>query len=123
MNMQALIDGISAQWMKERAETQMTLGDLISRLEALPPETVVGLGNPHSYRGYYSDLSFEKCSATVEDLLKDCKESMGKEFEGYKGGEFYMHAGVPVWVASEGCCGQKLIAINNDGSLELAEDD
>lgn len=36
MNMQALIDGMSAQWQRERAETQMTLGKLIAALEALP---------------------------------------------------------------------------------------
>lgn len=26
MNIQALVDGMSAQWQRERAETQMTLG-------------------------------------------------------------------------------------------------
>lgn len=36
MNMQALIDGMGAQWQRERAETQMTLGKLVAALEAMP---------------------------------------------------------------------------------------
>jgi hypothetical protein len=61
MNLQAMIDGMSAGWQKERAESQMTLGKLIDKLDSLPPETKLeGFGEPHSYRGYYSDLAFEK---------------------------------------------------------------
>lgn len=32
MNLQALVDEMNAQWQRERAETQMTLGKLISSL-------------------------------------------------------------------------------------------
>lgn len=124
MDFQALVDGMSAKWMKERARTQMTLGALIERLESLPADLLIGLGDPHSYRGYYSDMAFEEVTPQpVFTLLADCKDAMGKSFTGYKGGDFYMHAGVPLWVADYGCCGLKLMAINDDGSLVTAEDD
>ena len=58
MNIQALFDGLSAEWQRERAETQMTLGQLIEILESMPADTEIrGLNCPHSYRGYYSDLA------------------------------------------------------------------
>jgi len=124
MSLQALVDGMSAQWMKKRAETQMTLGDMIARLEALPGGVMVPLSNPHSYRGYYSDLSFEQTeTVAAKHLLEKCNAAMGKCFHGWKGGDHYMHADVPVWVAERGSCGLKLMAINDDGSLVTAEDD
>ena len=124
MDFQALIDGMSAQMMRERAESQMTLGALIERLESLPESTLIGLAEPHSYRGYYSDLAFEQAGTRpVADLLAECREAMGKKFEGYKGGDFYMHAGTPVWVAFYGCCGDKLMLVNDDGSLGTQADD
>ena len=75
-DMQALMDGMSAQWQRERAETQMTLGKLIAALEAMPPDTeIANIHNPHSYRGYYSDLAFrhEAGSRHACDLLTECK--------------------------------------------------
>lgn len=126
MNMQALIDGMSAQWQRERAQTQITLGKLISELEALPIGAMVAnLQSPHSYRGYYSDLSFEmgEGSRHAEDLLKSCRSAMGKVFVGYKGGNYVMGALTPVWVANYGCTGDRLIGLNDDGSFETAPDE
>lgn len=61
MNIQALIDGMNAQGQRERAETQMTLGKIIAALEAMPEGAeVANLNGGHSYRGYYSDLAFER---------------------------------------------------------------
>ena len=124
--LQALVDGLGAQWQRERAETQMTLGALIKALEAMPSNIqVTNLKSPHSYRGYYEDLAFELCGGTrpAKDLLTECKDAMGGVFVGYKGGDFVMGALTPVWVADYGCCGVKLIAIKNDGEIETAEDD
>ena len=56
-------------------------------------------------------------------LLKECRAAMGAVFTGYKGGEYQMGKSTPLWVASYGCCGKKLMAINDDGTLQLAEDD
>lgn len=71
MNIQALFDGLSAEWQRERAETQMTLGQLIEILESMPADTEIrGLNCPHSYRGYYYDLAFEPTEGTVMERLK-----------------------------------------------------
>lgn len=123
MNLQALVDGMSAQWQRERAETQLTLGALIEQLKTMGDTPITGLGDLHSYRGYYEDLSFEPTSEAVpaSKLLDDCRDAMGQEFTGYKGGEFVMGTRTPLWVAPYGCCGKKLMAVNPDGSITTAE--
>ena len=126
MYLQALMDGMSAKWQRERAETQMTLGELIAALEAIPPSAMVAnLDNKHSYRGYYSDLAFELLDGTrpAAELLKDCKEAMGQVFQGYKGGEFVMGSLTPLWVANYGCSGRKIMSFLEDGGIETQEDD
>lgn len=126
MNLQAMMDGLSAQWQRDRAETQMTLGELIDALHAMPADAQVSnLDNEHSYRGYYSDLAFERLEGTraASDLLADCKAAMGQVFKGYKGGDFVMGRLTPVWVADYGSCGQKLMSLSVGGGIETAEDD
>lgn len=126
MNIQAMINGMSAQWQRERAETQMTLGKLIATLEAMPEGVeVANLKSAHSYRGYYSDLAFERDEGTrpAAALLAECKAAMGKVFCGCKGGDFVMGELTPVWLASYGCCGPKLMALHPGGEVETAEDD
>jgi hypothetical protein len=125
MNLQALIDGMSAQWQRERAETQMTLGKLIEILTTMGDTPVAGLGELDSYRGYYADLAFEPTGKAVPatQLLAECQAAMGRVFTGYKGGEFVMGAKTPLWVAHYGQCGLKLIAVNPDGSIVTAADD
>jgi hypothetical protein len=123
----ALMDGLSAQWQRHRADTQMTLGELISALDSMPPDAQVAfLIDAHSYRGYYDDLAFEyhpDDTRPASDLLNECRAAMGQAFQGYKGGDFVMGKTTPLWVASYGCCGEKLIALNPDGSIETAPDD
>lgn len=126
MNIQALMDRMIAQWQRERAETQMTLGKLIAALEAMPEGAeVANLNSAHSYRGYYSDLAFEQGEGTrkAAELLSECRAAMGKVFCGYKGGDYVMGALTPVWLASYGCCGSKLMALHAGGEIETAEDD
>jgi hypothetical protein len=124
--MQAMLDGWSADWQKQRAETQMTLGKLIKTLEEMPPESeVANLHDAHSYRGYYCDLAFEIGAGTIKaaELLTQCHAAMGQVFCGYKGGDYTMGANTPLWIASYGDCGRKLMAVPADGSVETAEDD
>ena len=126
MNIQALLDDMSAQWQRERAETQMTLGKLIAALEAMPEGAeVANLNSAHSYRGYYSDLAFERDDGTrpAAQLLAECKAAMGQVFCGYKGGDYVMGARTPVWVENYGCCGPKLMALHAGGEMETAKDD
>jgi hypothetical protein len=125
-DMQAMVNGMSANWQRERAESQMTLGNVIEFLESVPDDLKIsGLGELDSYRGYYSDLAFapDEASRTSGDILAECNKAMGKVFTGYKGGDYVMGELTPLWVASYGCCGKKLILINPDGTLETAEDD
>lgn len=117
---------MSAQWQRDRAAAQMTLGKMIERLEAMPPETTIeGIEAPHSYRGYYCDLAFERgenrIAASVALAL--CKGAMGEVFEGYKGGDFQMGRNTPLWLSNYGTTGQKIMGLRDDGSLELANDD
>jgi len=126
MNIQALFDGMIAQAQRQRATTQMTLGELIDALEAMPKRAeVANLRNAHSYRGYYSDLAFERRGGMrpAADLLKECRAKMGQVLRGYKGGDFVMGALTPVWVADYGCSGLKLMDLHVGGEIDTAEDD
>lgn len=125
-HMQELIDAPSEGWRKERAETQMTIEDLLARLDDMEPDVMLdGLGYPHSYRGYYSDLALQPLPerVPVAQLAIEVSSVLGTELTGYKGGEYLMQKDTPVWVSHHGGCGKKLMAINDDGSLELAEEE
>ena len=118
--------GWSEQWKRERAETQMTLGKLITALEAMPKETqVANMRSAHSYRGYYSDLAFEREAGTRQagELLTECRNAMGRVFQGYKGGDFVMGESTPIWIAEYGCGGDKLMDVHTDGTLDTAPDE
>lgn len=98
---------------------------MIDFLKTLPGDTEIeGLGKLDSYRGYYSDLAFEPTEdkRKVEELLEVCQAAMGQVFTGYKGGDFVMGALTPLWIAGYGCCGDKLMSINIDGTLETESD-
>ena len=121
-----MIDGMVAHNQKVRATEQMTLGSLIDVLESMPEDNEIdGIGEPHSYRGYYCDLAFEKMpnKTTAGELLAVCKDAMGEVFEGYKGGDYMMGRNTPIWIACYGCCGDKIMALGDDGSFETANDD
>lgn len=126
-NIQAFVDGLSAQWQRERGTTQMTLGELISALEKLQPGAeVTGLNRPHSYRGYYEDLAFEPTDGKVSaaSLLDDCRGVMGKILVGYKGGNFVMGELTPVWCSTYGTSsGLRLMAMLADGTIEMAAEE
>jgi hypothetical protein len=66
----------------------------------------------HPYRGFYSDLAIVPSETpisrrmpeyTVKVLLDRLRMAIGKEFTGYKGGEFVMQSHTPVWVSEYGC--------------------
>ncbi len=126
LNMKALFDGMNAHSQREQAATQLTLGSLIAALDAMPEGAqVANLRDPDSYRGYYSDLYFERHDGTrpAAELLAECKAAMGQVFTGYKGGDFVMGALTPLWVASYGRLGPKLMAVHAGGELETVEDE
>jgi hypothetical protein len=113
--MQEFVNKLSEQHRKERAESQMTLGGLISALEELPQDKEIeNICQPHSYRGYYEDLALEihAGARTVKSLLDDLKKNcLDRSFYGWKGGEFLMNENTPMWIAKDGCCGVKIMGI------------
>jgi hypothetical protein len=98
---------------------QMRLGSLIKLLESLEPnQKIYGLGEMHSYRGYYEDLEFERTDEyrTVESILIQCVNAIGEYFEGYKGGEYEADASTLLWVGCEGIAiGEKLYGFDITG--------
>lgn len=125
MDVQAYVNAASAKWAAERSKTQLTLGELIASLELMPAGSMVAnLHSPGSYRGYYQDLYFKEQEGKrpAIELLADCRNCMGSTFEGYKGGDFLMSADTPLWVASYGACGLKLLEVQAGGGLKTAEE-
>ena len=113
--LQAMINEMGRAASAARSHTQMTLGALITELQAVDAaRLIVGLGHLASYRGYYSDLAFapDTQPRTVADVLTTCRDAMGKVFEGYKGGDFLMGERTPLWVAPWGDCGPRLMGID-----------
>jgi hypothetical protein len=122
---QFLMDGLSDQWQRERSESQMTLGKFIERLKELRPEMYMqGLENPHSYRGYYCDLAFERTDkiTSVKEVLELCQNAMGEIFHGWKGGEYAMNKNTLIWVSIEGCTGSKIMSVTDGGLIEISKD-
>lgn len=105
-----------------RSSIQLTLGELIAQIEAAgvydedgkPKDVQYDFGYIYptvldSWRGSYAELALgysenypNENRVNAEQLLKDCKEAIGKTFEGYKGGDYVMDANTPVWVANYG---------------------
>lgn len=124
--MQKLFDELSNGWRAKRSLTQMTIGKMLKILETYPKEQrIEKLVSPHSYRGYYSDLSFEKVEGeqTVVEFINLLKsECLNKTFVGYKGGDFTMDEHTPLWIAEYSSCGEKITDIK-DGDILIFETD
>lgn len=113
MDIQKMMDAMSASWRNERSKYQMTLGQLVEELEQLAPDTPIMLsdgngespGRAMSYRGYYSDLSFEPSEKpiTAKAFATEARRALGNSFEGYKGGEYIMGTDTPLWISEYGC--------------------
>lgn len=121
LTMQKLMDTFSDISARERSKYHVTLGKLIEALRKANPESVVtfnhnttfGPSKPHSYRGYYSDLSLGiTAPPKVKEFLPLCEEANGNVFEGYKGGDFKMSNDTPLWCASYGECGLAIVDIH-----------
>ncbi len=127
MDFQRAFDAMSDLHRRDRSRYHLTLSDAIARLEALDDEAPIqttegdGLGRPHSYRGYYSDLSLEPQdkSVTVGDLLIALREARGKTYQGYKGGDFLMDDRTPLWCAHYGCTGLAIMGIEDRGGVAV----
>lgn len=86
----------------------MSLKDVIAALDAEPDKDRVlpfGFGDPHSYRGDYSELEFSPASnITVAEMLNLARSCVGMTVHGYKGGEYVIHDWTRVWLGRYGEC-------------------
>ncbi len=99
---------------------KLTLGELIAKLEKFSPgrpvrayydgnPDAVSLGEIGSYRGYYEDLAFEPTILALEpksvgDVLTMARSAMGRDFEGYKGGDYPASEHTALWLSNYGHC-------------------
>ena len=89
----------------------MFLKELIEYLEKEDPDLQIKLGfhEPHSYRGYYSELAFEpKADTTIKDMLACAKRALGATYQGWKGGDFTMGEYTDVYLAEWGDVGDSI---------------
>ncbi len=105
---------------------QLSVQELIARLEQFDPKTSVGLrfygatliASVDSYRGYYDELAFDVTTdygvsdPTVGEVLYCLKQALGKTFYGWKGGEYVMNQHTPLWIAKSGTTGSKVVGVN-----------
>lgn len=92
----------------------LALGELIDLLKGEAQSDEVrfdfGLLIPRkvaSYRGYYEQLALGydqdwQKSVTVADLLAELGGAVGRDYGGWKGGEYTMGRTTPVWAANSG---------------------
>ena len=110
---------------------QFSLGDLIEKLEEIDdlnskdvrfdfayfaPSTF------HSWRGAYEELavSYSEDTKNAGVFLDECRNTIGKTFTGWKGGEFTMSSETPVWVALAGMsCNTVIIAVSDHDSMVI----
>lgn len=101
----------------------MVLSEIIQALDAAiekDGERAVQWGfdpsSAHSWRGDYSDLSFEPMEGvSLADMRDALRNALGKTFEGYKGGDYTMRDTTYVYIDPYGDCpgnriGQSLVA-------------
>lgn len=85
----------------------MTLGQLKTFLEAFPKDRIsnYGINNPHAYRGYYDQVSFEPVGdMSIGHMLECIEEAISRPHEGWKGGEYWYNYDTPLNIAEEGMC-------------------
>lgn len=130
--MRTMLAEVDAELRAEIAEAgQWTLGRFIDALNAAPPDHCIrfrfasaGVGDFNSYRGYYDHLAIEPTvsGSLVKDVLERAAACMGHTFTGYKGGNYVMHAGTPLWVAYYGSSGgSRVVGVTVDKYETIVE--
>ena len=140
MDLQTFIENSvkAARQNRLNESDQLTLGEMILKLEPIvekqserDEEAKIQFDfeyffptDINSWRGSYDELALniknyeygKKGPMTVSDFLKLLKDTVGKTFQGYKGGYFKMSKNTPVWVANYGNSGNTaVIDIVDDG--------
>lgn len=115
LDLQSTLAAMVAQQRQEalKSSPQLLLGELIARLEAIADKSklvVYDFDNMKptsldSWRGAYAELALgydETREITINELLEKLQYAVGHTYEGYKGGDFTMGKGTPIWVANYG---------------------
>lgn len=143
---EAILNTVKEQRRQEfNTSEQLSLGELIAKLEAIKP-TYVGYQEKEepklvyfdfpearptrlmSWRGAYEELALgftwneEAEYPTVTELLEDLRGAIGKTFTGYKGGDFVMGKTTPIWVANYGRSDNTaIVEVRDDGYSVILE--
>lgn len=109
---------------------QWTLGQLIDALEKAKPKLIfhgyasLYVDEIQSYRGFYEDLAIGATTEFTEGcydgtaFLEYVKACEGREFEGYKGGDYTATRNTPLWIANWGMCGDTIVTgLHVDGEF------
>ena len=115
MDIQKMMDAVIEASAQARKPYHLLLGQLKEIAEAHPDfvfrlDTGEGIGSPHSYRGYYNELSLTPGGDPVlgTEVFEICRAAEVGSFEGYKGGTYEYDAETPLWVAPYGCTGRAI---------------
>jgi hypothetical protein len=125
MDAQKLIDITLSALRDSRSDYHVTLSQMIALAKSATGVVRFtdggGPGEEESYRGYYSDLSFNLGDEIpAVDFLKQCEAALGATYSGYKGGDYQMHEDTSLWRAEYGNTGEAIIdAEIVDGDLVL----
>lgn len=118
---QAYVDQLIAEDRKAllAQSDRLTLGEIIDRCEAIGDDAEVVFDFEYaaprkldSWRGVYAELALSfgfDGGPKLPEFVSMLKEAVGKEFDGYKGGEFLMTRETPVWVANYGNSGNTAV--------------
>lgn len=132
MDLQKIMDDAVAAGRKKTLakSTQLTLGEMVLKMEAIVKECEAEKIDSHvhydfghlfpttinSWRGSYCELALDYDSydgggiqMSAKAFHELLKETVGKTFEGYKGGGFTMSRQTPVWVANYGNSGETAV--------------
>ena len=108
---------------------QLSLGDLIKKLEEVRNNNSHKTGDDepsvqfdfedlfpttlNSWRGVYAELALgfalEGEDPKIGPFIDMLKSAIGMTFEGWKGGDYRMDEGTPVWVANPGHVGETAV--------------
>ena len=97
---------------------RMTLDDLIDALDKLGDTPVRGLsGEVYSYRGYYERNATAPCGLThTGRLLADLyRKQIGKDMQGWKGGDYRVDGGELIYYTSQRDTGPCIIGLEQAG--------
>ncbi len=90
--------------------SQLNLGELITIFEQIPKSAygapLHGWGKLIAWRGDYGELSLTSGESSIGTAFSELLDADGKTFIGYKGGQFQMHCGTPIWGDNYGDCNE-----------------